>query len=121
MPNPANAKKFEDPMDPKDRVEFLVNLDGPTGLLETGETVASYTLTPSPEAVALGMQIGTGTYAPSQPTPTQILFWVEFSAGFHNNASFDAGVDLGIQVEITTSSVPARRRERTAIITVAQQ
>lgn len=119
---PPNAKKFPDPFDPKDRVEFILTLDGPTGILEDGEGVGSYELTLTAEAVALGLTLGSGTFAPSQPLPNQIKFWLEVDGAFLNNAAFSgAGTDLGIEVTVTTNSNPARRRQRTAVITVAQQ
>lgn len=128
MAVPPNAITFKDAdeniieHDPYDRVEYLLNLDGTTGILETGEGVASYTVAVTAEAAALGLTIGTGDWAPSQPTATQIQFWIEVDSGFQSNAAYDdAGVDLGVEVSVTTNSTPARRRQRTCAIRVAQQ
>lgn len=122
MALPPNAKKFPDPFDPKDRVEFILNLDGPTGILEDGELVGTYELALTPEAAALGLQIGSGSYAPSQPNANQIKFWLEVAAEDQNDPAFSgAGTDLGIEVTVITNSNPARRRQRTAAVTVAQQ
>lgn len=122
MPNPTNAFKFTDQMDPKDNVDFLLTLNGVGGILETGETIASYTLALRPEASALGLTIGTATYAPSNPTTAQILFWLTVDPTFQANAAFDgSGVILGVEVTVTTSSNPARVRQRTVAIQVAQQ
>lgn len=122
MALPTNTFKFTDPMDPKDRVDFLLNLSGVGGMLETGETVATYTLTMRSEGVALGVSIGVTTYAPSQPTTSSILFWVEVDSTNWSNVAFDGtGTTVGIEVDITTNSTPARRRQRTVAIQVAQQ
>lgn len=122
MPIPINAFKFTDPMDPKDNIDFLLSLSGVGGILEAGETIASYTLALRPESTALGLTIGTGSYAPSNPTASQILFWLSVDPTFQANTSYDgAGVILGVEVTITTTSTPARVRQRTVAIQVAQQ
>lgn len=108
--------------DPYDRVDYLLNLDGITGILENGEAVASYTISVTAEAAALGLTVSTGAWAPSQPSGAQILFWLEVDSGFQSNAAFDGeGVDLGVEISVTSDSVPARRRQRTCAIRVAQQ
>lgn len=122
MPLPTNAFKFTDPMDPYDQVDFLLTLDGAGGLLETGETVASYTLALRAEAAALGLTIGTAAYAPTQPIATQIRFWLNVDVSFIANTAFDgAGAILGVEVSVTTNSNPARKRQRTVAVQVAQQ
>lgn len=122
MPLPPNAILFDDPMDPYDRVDFLLTLDGADGMLEAGEGVASYTLTLLAEATALGLTIGTAAYAPSQPNAQSLRFYLEVDSGFQANAAFDGdGVTLGLELSITTDSTPARRRQRTIGVKVAQQ
>ena len=112
-------------MDPADVVDYELGL-GPDGgddaLLEEGEQVADWTLTLSAEAVALGLEVGTGDYAPSQPTPTSFRFWFSVDALLQDDAAFDgAGASLAMELTIETDSTPARTRQRTLVLQVAQQ
>jgi hypothetical protein len=121
VPVPEDAFLFADPIDPTDRLDWLTTLDGPEGILETGETIASYTLTVTAEAAALGLEIGTATYAPTNPTNVSIKFWLECNSSFQNNAAFNAdGLALGVELTVITSSTPPRRRQRTLAWMVKQ-
>lgn len=121
MAIPLNTTLFPGvQQDPRDRVDYLV--DCSKGLLENAETIASYTITLRPEAAALGMMISSAPYAPSMPSSSTIKFWIEFDPTYQSNVAFDgAGQTLGVEIEIVTNNVPARRRQRTVGIQVAQQ
>lgn len=129
MALPPNAIIFTDvngvevEHDPYDRVEYTLNLEGASGgILEDGEGIASWSVALTAEAAALGLTIGTLDWAPMQPSPLQVRFWIEVDSGFQANAAFDGeGTRLGVEVNVTTNNVPARRRQRTAAIKVAQQ
>jgi hypothetical protein len=121
MTIPVNAYVWDEQMDPKDVVDYVVDV---SGLLDTanGEGIASYTLTLNAEATALGLTLGTAGYAISQPTPTSYRIWFSISAGFQSNAAFDGtGTSLPMELTITTNSTPARTRQRTLVLKVAQQ
>lgn len=128
MANPLNALTFEDSMDPADTVDYVCDFATGDGihpaLLDAGETISSYTVTLSPEATALGLAImNTGSYVTSLINgSTAVKMWLQVSGGFQSNAAYDgAGSNLGIIVTITTSNSPARVRQRTCVVNVAQQ
>lgn len=125
MPIPPNAHSLGPAMDPADVVDYELEL-GPDGgsdaLLEDGEQVDDWTLTLSAEAVALGLTLGTGDYAPVQPTPTSFRFWFSVDAMLQDDSAFDsAGSSLAMELTIETDSMPPRTRQRTLILQVAQQ
>lgn len=121
MPIPPNAFQWSQPMDPADEIDYVVDV---AGLLDVagGEAIASYTLTLGAEAVALGLTIGTGAYAVSQPSSTSYKIWFSIDPAFQSNSAFGGqGALLPMTIKITTNSSPARIRERTLVLQVAQQ
>lgn len=125
MPNPPNAKAFAQPMDPSDIRDYEVVLSqgtDVTSFLDPAEGVASFTVALSAEAVAAGLTIKTeGGYATSI-TDTTIRFWLEVDAGSQGSTAFDGnGLALGIVITVTTNSTPARKKQRTVIVNVANQ
>jgi len=124
MAIPPTAFRWTQAMDPADTVDYVVEVGGASGLLDipAGEGIASYTLTLGAEAVALGLTIGTGGYAITQPTSTSYRIWFSINISYQSNAAFDgAGSALPLVLKITTDSSPARIRERTLLLQVAQQ
>ncbi len=127
MALPALATKFAQSMDPKDLVDYEIDLA--SKILETGESASSYTLSVLAEAAALGFTIAQGVsdlgnalYAPSLiNTNTALLFWVYVDPAFVNNAAYDAGVIAGLELTVNTNSTPPRRRQRSFGIQVVQQ
>lgn len=127
MPLPALATKFAQSMDPKDLVDYQIDLAAK--ILETGEAVSSYTLTVLAEAAALGFTIAQGVadlsnaaYAPSLVnTNTGLLFWVYVNPTYVTDPAYDAGVTAGLELTVTTNSTPPRRRQRSFGIQVVQQ
>lgn len=122
MPVPPGAFHFKVSMDPAEILDYeikLRDLDDP--LLAEDEDIASYTLTLYPEAVALGLNIKTGGgYDPSNTVDT-IKIWFDVDAGEQLNAEYDgAGAELAMELTVNTTSVPARKRQRTIILTVVQ-
>lgn len=119
MPIPSTAFVWGYAMDPSDVVDFTFDV---AGLLEAGEAVASYTLTLGAESVALGLVIGTGPYAPVLVSGTEYRIWLSVNSTFQSNVAFDgAGSSLPIVLQVITDSAPARTRERTLVVKVAQQ
>lgn len=119
MPIPPNAQQWDQQLDPKDKVDYIVDI---SDMLEAGETVSSSGFTMSAEGTALGVQIGTAGYAVSQPTPESFRVWLMVDSGFQSNAAFDgAGTLIPITMDITTNSTPNRVFQRTLVVQVAQQ
>lgn len=118
---PLTAKSIGPAMDPSDVIEYEIEFGGDDGLLEVGEQVASYTIVLSAEAVALGLELGTSTRAPSQPTPTSLRLWFQVNASFRSNAAYSgAGTVFSMEATIVTDATPSRTRQRTLLLTVAQ-
>lgn len=122
MAIPPNAAVWTQQMDPADVIEYEVELGGTGGLLETSEKVDLWTLTLSAEAAALGLNVGTGSYAPSQPTPTSFRFWFNVDTLLQDDAAFAGeGASLAMVLKVVTNSTPPRTHERTLVLQVAQQ
>lgn len=122
MAIPALAQIFEASMDPADEVDWVLDF---SDLLEPGEQVLVYTLELMAEAIALGLEIMTGGDRDHQliESDTALLFWLRVADGYKLNVAFDGqgGTTLPIVVTIITNSVPARTRQRTALVRVVQQ
>lgn len=110
-------------MDPSDIADFEVDLSGIDGLLVGAENVYTFSLALSAEAVALGLEIGTGPRAPiTINSSTGIYLWLQVNASFISDPAFSGeGVELAIELTIDTNSSPSRRRQRTLVIRVAQR
>jgi len=125
MALPPNAKAMTRPMDPADIVDFQVVLSqgsDDNSFLTPTESVQTYAVALTAEAVAAGLQIvTTGGYATTLVGNT-ITFWLSVSSGQQSSANFaGSGLTLGIELTITTNSVPARTKQRTVTVNVAQQ
>lgn len=126
MPLPALATIIDGYLDPTDvndiTLDFWSN-DATISVLQSGETIASYVLTLESEAVALGVEIGTSSYASdSINADTAIKVWLSVASGYINNAAFDNnGTTVGLRAKITTTNAPPRVFERTFGVTFAQQ
>lgn len=124
MAIPLTAFIWPDPMDPSDVVDFVIDCADPTlPLLESGETIASFTLVLPSESVALGLTIGTAARAPVKiNTDTAIRLWLSVDSGFISNSAFSgAGQSLPVEVTIVTTSSPSRTRQRTCVVKVSQR
>lgn len=122
MPLPVDTAIFGDKVDPTDVIDWLLKLSGE--LLRPGEQVASYTLSPTAEFVALGGEImsGGGRDMTLIEGNTQLLFWTQIAAGYQQDAAFAGeGVTLGLVLTVVTNNNPARTRQRTFAIKVAQR
>lgn len=127
MAIPPTAVSFAATLDPHEELDFIINA---SGLLEVGEEISSYTLTPLAEAVALGLTIMSGsgrdhaliTGDAVYSDNTAIRLWLEIADLDEADVAFDGqGVSLPIEVELVTNSIPARTRQRTILVKVAQQ
>lgn len=123
MAIPPTAKVFDQALDPYEVIDYLVRCaSGDSPLLEAGESISTYTLSPSPDAAALGLTIGISAYQPSIIGGNQIKMWLSVDSAFHANAAFSGeGVSLPIEVTVVSNNTPPRTRQRTVVVKVAQQ
>lgn len=125
MPLPSSPIEWEGSMDSADVVDFEMTLAGTTPLLDTanGEEIASYTLTVMAEGVALGLQIGSGAYAPTLiESNTGVRLWLSVDSGSQSDSAFSGtGTELGVVGKFITNSSPARTYERTWSVRVFQR
>lgn len=121
MAIPPTAVSFSDALDPQEELDFEIPC---SPILETDETIASYTLTLLPEAVALGLEIMSGSGRDQALTSgnTGIAFWLQIVDEYEDDAAFeDTGTSLPLELTIVTNSSPPRTRQRTFLVRVAQQ
>jgi len=129
MAIPPNALSIKQPMDPADVLDFAIVLtQGPPDaatppFLLDGESVASFTLALTPEAIAAGLQIKTGD---GYPAPVlaglDVFFWLAVDPAMQGLPIFaGAGVPLAIELTATTDATPPRVKQRTLTVTVANQ
>jgi hypothetical protein len=118
MPIPSGATVWAQPLDPSDRADYVVGL----GALFTGEEVIDVAqVTLMPEAVALGLTIlEDEDHGPSIADDTNIELWFEVEEEFRDNVLFLGGVDLPVEITVTTTATPPRRFQRTVVLKVVQ-
>lgn len=114
-----NPLKWLQALNPGDEVDYTFDLAG--NLLETGETVQSWSLTPSAASLAAGLILGSGQYT-SSLTGTVLKFWFSIDPAHVSDTDFDGtGVWLDMTLEVTTTNAPPRIRNRTLLLRVARQ
>ena len=121
MAIPPTAFVFEEGLDPHEELDFIVPCDP---LLETSETIDSYTLSLSAEAAALGLTIMSGGDRDHALVESDqaIRMWLEIDDAYKTNAAFDGtGTNLPMEVTIVTNSSPARTRQFTLLVPVVQK
>lgn len=111
--------KWSQALNPGDEVDYTFDLAG--NLLETGETVDVWSLTPSLASIAAGLIVGSGAYA-SALTGTVLKFWFSIDPAHVDDTTFDGtGTWLDMTVEVTTTNAPPRIRYRTLLLRVSRQ
>lgn len=124
MSTPPNATSWPEAMDPSALKEWIMDL---SPWLETGETIESYEVTLSPEAIAAGLLIHTGASDASRQHKLiegdrMVELWFYIEAPDRANPAFDgSGTAYPMTIFFTTNSVPSRDDERTFLLKVAQQ
>ena len=118
MATPDTAKIFEETLDPYDVLDFEVDV---APLLEVGEGVASYELSLPTESTLLGLEILTTDGYVTTMESNIIRFYVGIELAEQANPAFVAGATLPIEVNVTTNSVPPRKKQRTVAVTVVQR
>ena len=69
MPIPSDAATWLDAMDPADLIDYEANMEP---LLETAESINTFTVALMPEAVLLGVQIATGIVDGGNRDPVKV-------------------------------------------------
>lgn len=125
MPLPPNTIAFTRPMDPSDIADYAIVLSkgvDTSSFLAADEEVQSYSLTLTAEAVAAGITIKTGAGYATTLTNNRIRFWLEVSADQQSSSIFDgSGIVAALVLTIVTTASPARRKQRTLSVQVANQ
>lgn len=125
MAVPLNAVGWVQPMDPTDLIDYEMDfLAGDEPMLEVGEGVTDYTLTLSPEAVTVGLEINEGGSYDHFLIDgnTAVRLWLSVVEEMREDDAFlGEGVTVGVIATIDTNSFPPRRRQRTWALKVAQQ
>jgi hypothetical protein len=130
MAYPSTAVKFADAMDSKEVLEWIIPM---ASVLQDDETIDPdpdrWSLVLLAEAAALGFEIIADD--PDYPDPalvegdvrfrdlTAIKFWTRVADEFQG--TFLIGAAMPMEATAWTTSVPPRRRQRTAVITVVEQ
>lgn len=119
---PSTAEKWPSGMDPSDTVDYTIDLSSAESLLEGGELIASYTLTPLPDAQLLGFTIiNSGEYLDSIVDGNKITFWCRVEEANRTDPEYVQGYDMGIELTIVTNSTPPRIKQRTYVINVVHK
>lgn len=125
MAIPLNAVVWDQPMDPADIIDYQADFrDGQFPVLEATEVITAFVPTLPADAVALGVEIMSGGgYDPtSEEGDTSVKVWFKVDSGYQLNPAYDGeGQNFGVMFHITTDNAPAREREKTYVLTVAQQ
>ncbi|MCB2060724.1 MAG: hypothetical protein R3E09_10280 [Novosphingobium sp.] len=123
MAIPPTVETFAEPLDPHEELDFRVELGD---MLEADETIdaANWSLEVLPEGAALGLTImsGNGRDATLSEDDRAVSFWLSIDSGFRDHEAFAGlGTELPLRFTAQTSSAPARRRQRTFQVRVAQK
>ena len=118
MTIPSGAIAWAQPLDPSDRADYIVQMGS---LLEEGEIIASATVRPLPEAVALGLVIiEDEDHGPWIANDTNIELWFEIVEELREAAIFKSTALLPIEITIDTDADLPRRFQRTLVLKVVQ-
>ena len=111
MPVSSEAIAFSVGMDPDEEIEFVIPC---SPWLEDGETIVSYTVTPSAATTAAGISLQDDNLIESS---TSIEIWPVVSLAQQTNARYDTRAYYDFDVQFTTNSSPiARKRNLTILI-----
>lgn len=116
------ATMWEQPLDPSEQLDYEIDF---TGLLEEGETIVAESWSAMPSAVAAdaGLIVAQeGSYGAQLHDGSRIVLWLSIAEHKRAERHFSgAGRKLGVVVNFSTSSNPARRRQREFQVKVLRQ
>lgn len=109
---------IKEAMDPADVERFEFDF---SALLAAGESIATIvSVALNSEATAAGVQLGSGSRAPSASGGV-LTFWLQVDDAQENAAAFATGVSARVTVTFTTNASPARTLQRTGTILIRQR
>lgn len=122
------STQWEAELDPSDLRDFYADFgesdaDGNPPVLAVGEKIDTYTVLPSEKAAEFGLEVAqSGAYAHSKTNEDRtIKMWLSVTEANRGACDFDQGIALGVEVSITTDSVPPRIFQRTWTVIVRHQ
>jgi hypothetical protein len=125
MAIPTTAKALPQPLDSKDVVDYKLTISKAGvdteafPILEADETVASWALNLTVEAMAAGLTISTAAGKEPILIGNLVLFWLSIDPAMIGNSMFNAGVTLAMELTVVTSG--GRTKQRTATVKVIEQ
>jgi hypothetical protein len=124
MAIPSSAVRWDESMDPGDMRPFVMSFT-PLLDVEVGEQIdpANWSLTMSPEGVALGAQIGSaGDRVPTlEEGGSAIKLWLSVAGGNQSSTVFKAGVEVAIVAQFRTTATPYSQIERTFVVRIVNK
>lgn len=121
MPFPATAIPWSQSMDPYDRRPWIMDV---ASQLEEGETIETFDLELSPEAMDAGLLISTGSGRDPVLVNdlTAIMLWFEVATLDQDDAMFSgAGITFPVELSVRTNAIPQNRFQLTYLLRVAQK
>ncbi len=123
MSNILDAVRHGHEPDPADYGPFIhafSRAPAAKATLEDGEIILGFEISPTPPAVSAGLSISTTPGHEPRLAGDAVGFWPRLDPAANENPVFDgAGVDLGIEITLTTSL--ERTIQRTGFIRVRQR
>lgn len=123
MSNVIDAVRHAYEMDPADHAPFVHVFSrgaAADAALAEDEDILSFTISPTPPAVSAGMSISAEAGKEPRLEDAAVGFWPRLDPAANVDTLFDGpGVDLGIEITITTSL--GRVIQRTGTIRVRQR
>lgn len=119
-----NAHKWQRPLDPSARVPYVCHFRHPTNpTLEPLESIDTFEIIPSANALLQGLVVGSGAYAPVKyDNASGIKLWLEVDPLKADNVLFSCdGIWLPVTIRVVTDATPANTYEATCAVRVVQQ
>lgn len=123
---PKDATEITRPMDPADVADFGIAFlrDGSRhAVLESDESIASFTLKLSQRAVEAGLIVKQDDVYPAPFVADNVVrFWLAVEPARQDNPEFrHKGLTLPLELTFTTNGTPPRTKQRTVTVTVRER
>jgi hypothetical protein len=120
LTRPGGAVQATQAIDPTDVMDFVLALQG---LLASGETFATITLSVLSASAALGFTVfSVDPFAPEEVDDSHVRIWVGIDGASRGLSAWSGqGTACGIEITAVTDSTPPRTFQRTAQIKVVQK
>lgn len=108
MPNPPDIKTFARRVDPnmpkRGFYAVLTRGDQSRDILQTGEEIVSFTVTPNSEASAAGLRVLTDANFLPRYNDLVFGFWIDIDPTMRGSTVFNSsGIVLGVEISFETS------------------